>query len=199
MDIKDNLAKNIILFRKHLGMTQAELADKLNYSDKAVSKWERGESIPDLYVVKEIADLFGTSVDALIAEPKQEKVKTVKNIHKKRIIICACSAALVWLVAVVVYSFMNMIYPPFVEKAWLAFILAMPVTFIVLLSLSAVWGKSLINLIFVSALIWTLIAATFITLKSLLNNPSHTLWMIFLIGIPLQVLTLLWFTFKKVK
>ena len=111
MELKDNLAKNIVIFRKHLGLTQAELAEKLTYSDKAVSKWERGESIPDLYVVKELADLFGTSVDTLIAEPKKENVKTVKNVNKKRTIICACSAGLVWLVAVVVFSFMNIIYP----------------------------------------------------------------------------------------
>ena len=199
MELKDNLAKNIVIFRKHLGLTQAELAEKLNYSDKAVSKWERGESIPDLYVVKELADLFGTSVDTLIAEPKKENVKTVKNVNKKRTIICACSAGLVWLVAVVVFSFMNIIYPPLVDKAWLTFVIAIPITFIVLLSLSAVWGKSIVNALFTSALIWTVITAIYVSLYNLLESPSHTLWMIYLIGIPLQVLTILWFSFKKVK
>lgn len=199
MDIKDNLAANIILYRKHMGLTQAELAEKINYSDKAVSKWERGESIPDLYVVKELADIFGTSVDTLISEPKEEGVKTVKNVNKRRVIISLCSAGLVWLVAVVIYSFMNMIYPPLVEKAWLSYIVAIPITFIVLLSLTSVWGKNLLNAFFTSALVWTTITAIYVSLVNLLIEPSHTLWMIFLIGIPLQVLTVLWFSFKKVK
>ena len=198
MELKDNLAKNIIIYRKHLGLTQAELAGKLNYSDKAVSKWERGESIPDLYVVKELADLFGTTVDALIAEPKEEKVKTVKNLTKKRFIICGCSAALVWLVAVAFFAFANMIFPSLLNS-WLSFIVAIPITFIVLLSLTAVWGKTFFNAVFTSALVWTTITAIYVCLKKLIENPSHTLWMIFLIGIPLQVLTILWFSFKKVK
>ena len=42
MDIKLNLAENLVKYRKHFNLTQAELAEKLNYSDKAVSKWERG-------------------------------------------------------------------------------------------------------------------------------------------------------------
>ena len=56
MDIKENLAQNLTRLRKAEGLTQAELATKLNYSDKAVSKWERGESVPDLYVLKQLAD-----------------------------------------------------------------------------------------------------------------------------------------------
>ena len=63
MDIKENLANNIASHRKALKLTQAELAQKLNYSDKAVSKWERGEAVPDLVVLKQIADFFG--IDAL--------------------------------------------------------------------------------------------------------------------------------------
>lgn len=199
MDIKDNLAANIVLYRKHLGLTQAELADKLNYSDKAVSKWERGEAIPDLYVVKELSDIFGVSVDALISEPKKDRIKTKKNIHKKRVIICACSAALVWLVAVVSYSFMNIIYQPLLDKAWLSFIVAVPITFIVLLSLSSAWGRNNFNFIFTSLLVWTTIVAIYVALVNLLFNPSDTLWMIFLIGIPLQILACLWFYYKRVK
>ena len=61
MDIKENFAANLSRYRKAMGITQAELAEKINYSDKAVSKWERGESLPDLVVVKTIADLFGVS------------------------------------------------------------------------------------------------------------------------------------------
>ena len=142
--------------------------------------------------------MFGTTVDALIAEPKEDNVKTVKNLTKKRIIISACSAGLVWLVAVVFFAFANMIFPN-IKNSWLSFVIAIPINFIVLLSLTSVWGKSFINALFSSALIWTVITAIYVSLKTLLANPSHTLWMIYLIGIPLQVLNILWFSFKKVK
>ena len=199
MDVKDNIANNLVAYRKHLGLTQAELAEKLNYSDKAVSKWERGESIPDLLVVKQIADLFGITVDALLREPAEEKIKTSCNLNKKRVIISACSAGLVWLVAVVIYSFMNIIYPPFIDKAWLTFIIAVPINFIVLLSLTSVWGKTLLNAVFTSLLVWTVILAIYLSLVNLLSSPSSTLWMVFLIGIPLQILIVFWFWGKKVK
>ena len=65
-DIKRVIADNIALLRKGSGMTQIELAEKLNYSDKAISKWERGESVPDISVLKQIADMYGVTVDYLI-------------------------------------------------------------------------------------------------------------------------------------
>lgn len=199
MDIKDNLAKNIIIHRKHLGLTQTQLAEKLNYSDKAVSKWERGEGVPDIFVLKQLADLFETSIDSLLKTPPKEKPKNLHNLNKKRLIIGLLSAGLVWLIAILIFSFMNIIYPPLNGKAWLAFIIAVPITFIVLLSLTSVWGKNIFNAIFTSCLIWTTILTVYLCLNSFLSNKPPFLWMIFLIGIPLQALTILFFSYKKVK
>jgi len=63
-----NITASIAALRNASGMTQAELAEKLNYSDKAVSKWERGESLPDITVIKQFADLFGVTVDSLCCD-----------------------------------------------------------------------------------------------------------------------------------
>ena len=71
-DLKSAFAKNVSDLRNINGMTQLELAEKLNYSDKAVSKWERGESIPDISVVMQIADIFGVSVDYLLSTEHTE-------------------------------------------------------------------------------------------------------------------------------
>ena len=80
MDIKENLAQNLAYYRKGVALTQAELAEKLNYSDKAVSKWERGESVPDLYVLKQLADFYGVTIDSLISEPnKSNTTKKIKT------------------------------------------------------------------------------------------------------------------------
>ena len=57
-DLKPIFAENLAVLRKKKGWTQLELAERLNYSDKAVSKWERGESLPDVTILKQIADLF---------------------------------------------------------------------------------------------------------------------------------------------
>ena len=71
--LKTVIAKNIVSLRKANHLTQTELADKLNYSDKAVSKWERGDSLPDVIVLKQIADLFGVTLDYLVqSEHRQE-------------------------------------------------------------------------------------------------------------------------------
>ena len=110
MDIKENIAKNITTYRKASNLTQLDLAEKLHYSDKAVSKWERGDAVPDIVTLKSIADLFGITVDTLIGDPKRAKPKSKYNLSKRRIILAACSAGLVWLVAIVAYAFIGLIF-----------------------------------------------------------------------------------------
>ena len=65
-EVKDIVAKNIHELRKKNNMTQLELAEKLNYSDKTVSKWEKGENSPDITFLVEIANIFGVSLDYLV-------------------------------------------------------------------------------------------------------------------------------------
>ena len=64
-DLTPTVAKNLSSLRKARGITQGELAEKFNYSDKAISKWERGESLPDLNVLQELADFYGVTLDYL--------------------------------------------------------------------------------------------------------------------------------------
>ncbi len=199
MDIKENLAQNITRYRKALNLTQAELAVKLNYSDKAVSKWERGESVPDLVVLKQLADFYGTTIDNLLKEPKvAPKPVSIKNISKKRFLLCLLSTCVVWLIATLFFVFSGVIFPTLIHT-WLAFIYATPLTFMILLILTSVWGKSVWNAVSASLLNWTFITAVYLTLFYALRNPPHTLWMIFLIGIPLQLLIILVFSYKKIK
>ena len=86
-DIKSIIAENIVQLRRANGMTQIDLAEKLNYSDKAVSKWERGESVPDISVLKNIADLFGVTVDFLITadhDPSELEVGEDIELQRKK-------------------------------------------------------------------------------------------------------------------
>ena len=80
--IKENIAANISALRKNSGMSQAELAEKLHYSDKATSKWERGESTPDVDSLNEIAIIFGVSVEYLFKEHDEKEIKNKAKTEK---------------------------------------------------------------------------------------------------------------------
>ena len=114
--LKRQLGANIVAYRKRSGLTQAKLAEQLNYSDKAVSKWERGESIPDVLTLVQLAELFEVQVDDLLRDPEElpgeggrieqamEKAveKTLKRKANKSIILML-STILVWSVALLLF------------------------------------------------------------------------------------------------
>ena len=92
--LKKNVSEKITFYRKAAGLTQLELAEKLNYSDKSVSKWERGDGLPDITVLTNMAELFGVSVDDFVSSaPPKKPIK----LTKKHTLIPALSVGLVWL------------------------------------------------------------------------------------------------------
>ena len=183
--LRKTVAKNIAAYRKAHHDTQLDLATKLNYSDKSVSKWERGESLPDVYILSQIADLYGVSVSALIGEiqpPKESK----PHYH---MFILLLSLALTMAVATLLFS-MFMIckvdYP-----AWMFFVYALPVCSIICIVFTSLWWGILWQGVSVSALIWTLGLSLYLSFE--LENVS----LIFLVCAALQVLTVLWEVFRK--
>ena len=193
-DLKPIFAENLSVLRKKKGWTQLELAAKLNYSDKAVSKWERGESLPDVVILKQISELFEVSVDYLL-EREHEKAAAPISKRKKRnrAMITLISAATVWLIGCILYFSLG-----FVEKAspgaWLIFLAAIPATCIVLLVFSALWwGKKRI-IVTVSVLVWSLLAFVFFLV---LYMGQRVIWPIFIIGVPSQVIICLWAGMRK--
>ena len=87
METKDIIAENITGLRKKSGMTQAELANRLDFTDKAVSKWERGLSLPDAPTLKELADLFGVDVNYLFTPHLYDTLdeESEKKLKKKNL------------------------------------------------------------------------------------------------------------------
>ena len=190
-ELKLTVAKNITEHRKRLNMTQLQLAEKLNYSDKAVSKWERAEALPDVYVMRELADIFGISMDQLIGSSPLPRTVTNPRDKRKKVIVSMLSAGLVWLVATVVFVVLK--WAGINGRIWLSFMYAIPASAIVLIVFNALWGKRIGTTLLVSALIWSAAAAL------LLTFPKTDAWLIFIAGIPVQVLTVLWFFLKKGK
>lgn len=187
--LKQTVAKNISQLRKAKGLTQLELAEKINYSDKAVSKWERGEGIPDVLVLSKMAEIFEVPI-AEILDDKEKK--PLSPTTKKRTLIAAAAALLVWVVATIVFVVLRLLPEP-PDKAWLAFIYALPATMIVLTVFSVVWKKRLFVFCAVSLLIWTMCLTLFASIIFVTANA----WLLFIIGIPLQILNIIWFFLLK--
>ena len=198
--LKRDLGVNIMTHRKRQGLTQAGLAEKLNYSDKAVSKWERGESIPDVLTLMQLAELFDVGVDDLLADPnrlpeetgvvvgRMEKAveKTLKRKADKKSIL-GLSSLLVWFVALLLFVIISSLG---IEKSWIAFIYAIPADAIVRLSLLSAWGDFRWNMTLISVLVWGTLAGLYL---SLLLFADLNIWKVFLLGVPGQLAVLLWF------
>ena len=197
--LKNQIGSNIAAYRKRAGLTQAGLAEKLNYSDKAVSKWERGESMPDVLTMVQLAELFGASLDELTADPNalpengsavqktMGKVveKTLKRKADKRIIL-RLSSILVWFVALLIFVVLTSLDIPY---GWLAFIFAIPSDAIVMLSLRSAWRDFRWNRALISVIMWGSLLFLFTTLAIFIKP----FWLIFLLGVPGQAAILLWF------
>lgn len=192
-DLKLIIAGNIGKLRRESKLTQLELAERLNYSDKAVSKWERGESIPDVVTLKQLADVFGVSVDYLLRadHPLETNAKREYTKRQKRnyLLISIISCVLVWFIAVFLYTSMDVALPVFRDRMWMVFVYAVPVTAIVLLVFNSIWGPKRFNFLIISILVWSLLACAFITSIVFFH---YNLWLVFMIGIPSQVIICLW-------
>ena len=205
--VKARIGANIAFYRKQSGLTQAQLAEKLNYSDKAVSKWERGESIPDVLTLMQIADQFQVTVDDLLGDVNalpdnpttleramtQVSEKALRRKANKNIIL-ALSTTLVWFVALFVF----VVFSSFdIPNSGLAFFYAIPVNAIVLLSLRSAWHDFRWNKALISAIVWGSLVSVYASIWAFLEFNA---WKIFLLGIPGQIANFLWFRmFKQVK
>ena len=200
--LKNQIGANIALYRKNAGLTQAGLAAKLNYSDKAISKWERGESIPDVITLLTLAEQFEITVNDLLADPnalpedgdpgKLEKAmshvseKALKRKANKNVIL-ALSSTLVWFVALLIFVVISSFDIPY---SWLAFLYAVPVNAIVLLSLRSAWHDFRWNRWLISAIVWGFLIAIHASLLVLLK---FNMWRMYLLGIPGEIAIMLWF------
>ena len=200
--LKLQIGTNISLYRKKAGLTQAGLAEKLNYSDKAVSKWERGESVPDVLTLAMLAECFEITVNDLLADPDalpehptnleaaMTKVseKALKRKANKGIIL-KLSSLLVWFVALFFYVILSSfeLTDPYRH---ILFFYAIPANAIVALSLRSAWHDFRWNKVLISIIVWGSLLSLYATL--FLFWKVH-LWRMFLLGIPGQIAILLWF------
>ena len=197
--LKRQIGANIASYRKRIGLTQAGLAERLNYSDKAVSKWERGESVPDVMTLVQLSEQFEISVNDLLADPDalpgnpnnleqamtRVTEKTLKRKANKHIILWL-SSLLVWFVALFLYVMVSSFDIPY---SWLAFLYAIPANAIVLLSMRSAWHDFRWNKAYISIIMWGFLLSFHITLLIMHFN----MWKLYLLGVPGQLAIWLWF------
>lgn len=188
-DIKNTVAKNITELRLLNNMTQMELAEKLNYSDKTISKWERAESSPDISVLVEIADIFGVTLDYLVrTENIEETIKEnkKKEVHYNRRVIAYISESIVWFIAIFAFIITTLIMRKTAFQ-WLYFVYALPVALIVKLVFNSIWFNPRKNYFIISAMIWSILATIHTTFLYFQIDVS----LIYLLGIAGQIVVIL--------
>ena len=188
------IADNLVYYRKASGLTQLEVAEKFNYSDKSISKWERAEGMPDILVLKALADFYDIRVDDFF---KEEKTKIKMTRKSKRWFIFGLSETLVWLVFGVFFTVFSIALPNKFDW-WLLFVYAAAASAILAVVWAGIYHKRLYQLIATSCIVWFTIASIYLTaLMVTLPNPNPNLWLLFLIGVPLEILAILWYFLRK--
>ena len=202
--LKSIIAANISDLRKKSGMTQQDLAARLNYTDKAISKWERGESIPDVLVLKQIADMHGVTVDYLLTdvheeqepiaveEPVDEALKKRQSL-RTRGFVTGMSVLLVWIAALVLFIVFDTASLDY-RSNWVVFACAVPASFIVWLVMNSIWFNRRRNYLIISLLMWSILGLIYIPILLFANR---NLWLIFSLGIPGQAIIIMWSRLKQ--
>ncbi len=191
--LEDIVAANLTELRRAKGWTQAELAEKINYSDKSVSKWERGDGLPDLKVVKQLAELYGVTVDTILTENTPEALQQTQKPRGRlalRIITELLAVSVIFLIATVFYVFIAFSGD---QNPWMLFIWPLPISFALLTLFNYRWGYRVCAIVFGSLLCWTLLTAIYLQLL------RYNLWMLFLVGIPAQAAIILFSQYKRKK
>lgn len=185
--LKELFSRNLAELRRRSGMTQLELAEKLCYSDKSISKWERGEGLPDLPVAVKIAEVFGVSINDLMGEKMPRKFLISRN----RVLITLMSTVLVWLVAAIMYFIFKLIAPTWNSEMLFAY--AVPVSFLVMVVFTNVWWKKIWRFLSLSAFIWTF------SVCIVCSIPVAEVTLLYISTAVIQVLVILWYLMKRVK
>lgn len=196
-DIKTTVANNLIALRKSHGLTQADVANSLNYSDKSVSKWEHADSLPDISILSALADMYGVTLDYLTHEDAEEQLNFLnekKNPEKERkITIAILSVTIIFLCSTIAFVY-GYVFRTQQIIFWQAYVWAVPASSLILLYYNRKWLHSILaSTILKSIFLWTLLLCLY------LQFSDYRLWLIFIIGIPVEIIIILSSNLTKYK
>ena len=197
-DIKITFANNLIALRKSKGLTQADVANALNYSDKSVSKWEHADSLPDISILCALADMYGVTLDYLTHEDAEEQLSYVNEKKKpdreRQLTIEVLTVTIVFLCATVLFVYGYCFASVPTQDFWIAYLWAIPISALFLWNYNRKWHKNkLESTILLSILLWSLLLCIF------LQFGDYKLWLIFILGVPMEVIIVLSSNLTKFK
>ena len=199
-DVNATIGNNLQKLRKNMKLTQMEIAEKFNYSDKSISKWEKGESLPSVEVLYELASFYGVTLDDLTREnaelenketkpeekqKKKDKIKTPR-MFPTRLIITLLSVGAVWLISTALFVVLKLCLD---VNYYMSFMWAGIASCVVLIVFNSIWGKMRYLFIILTILLWLLLAS----IQIQIYIPTKiNIWPVYFLGIPLQILIILW-------
>lgn len=197
-DIKTTVANNLIALRKSKGLTQADVANALNYSDKSVSKWEHADSLPDISILSALADMYGVTLDFLTHEDAREQTSYLSEKKKpdreRQLTIEVLTVTIVFLCATVLFVYGYCFASVKTQDFWTAYIWAIPISALFLWNYNRKWHKNkLESTILLSILLWSLLLCIF------LQFGDYKLWLIFILGVPMEIIIVLSSNLTKFK
>lgn len=183
-NIKEIVAENLVSLRKQNGLTQEDVAKKLNYSDNTVSRWERAEVSPSLETLNDIATLFNVPVDFLVKENVVKRVENNLRTKKfKALVFSMCVVSFVWLCFITAFFCFKQLSN---HVFWTFFVWPVPISCLILFVFAFRWRRRTLGFIMFTIAIWTTLASFY------LQFLSQNIWMVFLFGLPLQVAWTIW-------
>ena len=197
-DIKTTVANNLIALRKSKGLTQADVANALNYSDKSVSKWEHADSLPDISILSALADMYGVTLDYLTHEDAEEQLSYVNEKKKpdreRQLTIEVLTVTIVFLCATVLFVYGYCFASVPTQDFWIAYLWAIPISALFLWNYNRKWHKNkLQSTILLSILLWSLLLCIY------LQFGNYKLWLIFILVVPMEIIIVLSSNLTKFK
>ena len=159
-EIRKNFGENLSRLRKYNKLSQQELAEKLSYSDKAISKWELGDNIPDIITLERIAEIFNVSVDELI-KPNISVSKSGVTKRKRLIITILASGlglflGIVGLLVLSILKFQAGITGEIIDKfIYCCYPLAFFAGSVITIVLTVLWFEKIWQFIAITTCIWS--------------------------------------------
>lgn len=176
-NIKIIISSNISALRRKNGLTQIDLAKQINYSDKAISRWENGDVIPDVETLNSLANVFNVPVTYFFEAHKDTDVSLLKP-SKNQALSQFSTISIVWTILAIIFvyfwEFKN-------ETIWQIFVWGIPLTCANFLFFYRKWEMRIVKFILKTVLCWTTLTAIYLSILHL------NLWLVYIIGIPVQL------------
>ena len=186
--LKNIVSNNLVLLRKKHNLKQSDVAQKLNYSDKTISKWENAEMLPSVENLLELCKLYNVSLDDITRPINENDIKQTDKYRKSKLIIALLAISSVWIFATVFFVYAQII-SNFI--AWTIFVWSVPISMVLAIIFNSLWGNKRLNYVYISILMWSFIASIY------LQFLQYNLLPLFFIGGPVQIAIFLWSKIKK--